>query len=691
MAGKLVRVEMGRGRNGKPLYGIPLTALSPAAYQRWQAEQPAPLPHDHVGGASLPRVPAAGRRLATGANSVPQSSTHHAGEPASAGPSRAPRLLEPHSPTLVPLTAAGHVDEAALIALGRTHALAVYHTRLRAVLDLEHAQADAAHGQHGQALLRVAAHLAVNPGTLRRWQSDFRRDGAAALVPQWGKTEGASTVPPALRSELLAAYHTPLSITYAQAFAYGVAWARDRHVAAPSEWAVTRFLKKHAANPQMKTALRKGKKAHADKHRYHMVRNPNELPVNAVWCGDTRTADVHVLMPSGRIARPKLCQFIDISSGRLVGHTIREEMSSEGIAAALRRGMLGWRETDLDGNPVVFAPCVKPQVLYLDNGKDYTGGAMKLDLAPEAAATIFNSLGVHRCLAIPFSPWSKPMEAAFSAMAQDENLLCGYCGRNAQVKPEILKKLAEKGQLLTLAQYAAWYAKWAAERNATHILGHLREHPPLYYYQGVELKLVDPDQLDTLLLRATDRVLTDHGISLPGLGRFMTEDPAVVWLIGQKVEVRYAHDDPSAIYIWHKPSGSRFVLPPVPEGGDYAMIFGGEPSPQFRHAQRVRSTQNALIREAAADVAAAVNPRYIDPTGTWRAAAQSREANQALIADRKERLRLAPPAASGACVLPAAPRPYAREVNALAADPLAAIEAYARNHEGANADATRDQ
>jgi hypothetical protein len=262
---------------------------------------------------------------------------------------------------------------------------------------------------------------------------------------------------------------------------------------------------------------------------------------------------------------------------------------------------------------------------------------MKLDLAPDAAATIFNTLGVRRCLAIPFSPWSKPMEAAFSAMAQDENLLCGYCGRNAAAKPEILKALAAKGQLLTLAQYAAWYAAWAAERNASHVLGHLRDHPPMHYYQGIQLRLVDPALLDTLLDRATDRVLGNHGIDLPGLGRFMSEDPALIWLIGQKVEVRYSHDDPSAIRVYHKASGTRFVLPRIPEGNDWAMILGGQPSPQFEHAQRVRSTQQELIAAAAEDVARTANPRYLDRTGTYAQASLNRRQIETIQNDIRDK------------------------------------------------------
>jgi len=658
--GLIQRVDTGvRGANGKPVYGIPLSELSPAARQRWQAEQraiQAPVPPTD---ASLVHEDLYVRDAGTAPRSAASPSRRRCAVPA---PPLAGRVMQPLSRELVPLTASGQVDEAALVAMGRAKAVHAYRTRMRAVLDLEEALRGLRHGQKLDALADVARRLNVPVGTLRRWHADYTSDGPAALVPQWGKSEGSSSVPAGLRAELLAAWHAPIGMTFAQAFRYAVAWCRERGVVAPSLHAVRRFLLKHA-NPQLKTALRQGKKSHQQHHRYHLVRDPNELPVNGVWCGDTRTADVHVLMPDGSIGRPRLCQFIDIRSGRLVGHTIRQEMTSDGIASALRRGILGWTERRLDGQPVTFEACGLPEVLYLDNGKDYTGGAMRLDLSPEAAATIYTTLGVKRCLAIPFHAWSKPMEAAFSAMAQDENLLCGYCGRNAVLKPELLKRLAEKRQLLTLEQYAAWYAGWVAERNAHHVLGHLREHPPMAYYEGVERRLVDPAQLDTLLLRATNRVIQNHGIELPGLGRYMSEEPSFILLIGSKVEVRWTPDDPSAIRVIHPATGARFTVPRVPGGDSWAMIFGGEPSEQFTHAQRVRSVQRRIIGQAAAEVAQAVNVRYLDPTGTYRAAAVNRlvpapataeseaEAMPALESDARERLRIGgspAPAAIGA-------------------------------------------
>jgi len=635
--GLVQRVPTGeRGRNGKGVFGIPLSELSPAARQRWAAEQ-----RTNLGAEATTHVPS---------HSEPEPSPSEApigDEAGGLAVSLAGSVLQPLSRDLVPLTSGGAVDEAALVAMGRQHALNVYHKRMRAMLDLEHAQAGAPRGQRLEALAEVARRHGIPVGTLRRLQAAYRQDGAVALVPQWGKSEGSSSVPTGLRAELLAAWHTPVGMTFAQAYRYSVQWCRDRRVVAPSLHAVRRFLLKHAANPQLKTALRQGKKSHQQHHRYHLVRDPNELPVNAVWCGDTRTADVHVLMPDGSIGRPHVCQFIDIRSGRLCGHTVRQQMASDGIASALRRGILGWDDLRLVPEtqamePVAFEACGLPEVLYLDNGKDYTGGAMKCDLEPEAAATIFNALGVKRCLAIPFQAWSKPMEAAFSAMAQDENLLCGYCGRNAVVKPELLKRLAENRQLLTLEQYAAWYAGWVADRNAGHVLGHHREQPPMAYYAGIERRLVDAEQLDTLLLRATNRVIQNHGIELPGLGRFMSEEPRFVLLIGSKVEVRWSPDWPEAIRVIHPATGQRFTVPRVPTGNDWALIFGGETSEQFRHAQRVRTVQRRILRQAAAEAAQAVNVRYLDPTGTYRAAAVNREMPAPpQLETRRERLAIA--------------------------------------------------
>jgi hypothetical protein len=539
--------------------------------------------------------------------------------------------------------------------MGRGRALAEFHRKIAAVRAANVAVAAAPPRGKMNARRQIANKHGVPVNTLSRWQRNLRDHGPAALVPHWAKTEGPRTIPRQLQRELLAEWNTPLQPSFEQAWHYAWQWARDRRVACPSYHAVRRYLKRHA-NKTLNTALRKGKKAHADACRYHVVRDPNELPVNAVFCADHRIADVFCIMPDQRIGRPWETLFTDLASGRQVGWVVREQVSSEGVASALRRAILGFVEPGLDGQPIDFPACGLPEVLLIDRGKEFSGGAMAkaftrrhcrppepiewdpstatFELEPAADKTLADTLGIDRVRTIPYHAWSKPIEAVFRSISNGENLVAGYCGRDAKSKPELLKRLVERGQLMTLDQYRAYRAQAAHQWNTTHVVGHLRDRPPMAYYAGHVPKLPPAGQLDTLLLRPGSKVARAHGIEIPGLGRYMSEEPGYIALIGHRVELGYTRDDPSAIVAWHPRTGRRFVLPRIPTGGDWSMMFGGDPSPQFKQAQRIRRVQGDIIREAKQTVARTANPGYLDATGTYRAAARNAHAPKP-TADRR--------------------------------------------------------
>jgi len=227
------------------------------------------------------------------------------------------------------------------------------------------------------------------------------------------------------------------------------------------------------------------------------------------------------------------------------------------------------------------------------------------------------------------------MFGAFAATI--ENQIPGYTGRDAKHKPEILKRLIDREQLLTLDQYRAVMAGLFAAWNHTHPVGS-RDHPPMHYYADHQPTIPDPAQLDTLLLRpAGTRILHNHGFDIAGLGRFMSEDPEFILRIGHKFVIRYTRDDTSAIVAICPRTAERWRVPRAAADLDpdpWAMLFGRPAGPAHKQAQAVRSTQRRAISQAGRAVHATLDPQLADPTGGWHIASANVTRRQLRIPDQ---------------------------------------------------------
>ena len=153
----------------------------------------------------------------------------------------------------------GEVDEATLEATGSARVLGRYHRKLHAVQDLERAQSGVGHGDKLAVARDVAARHEVNWRTLLTWQSKFHAGGGDALIPQWGKTEGSSSIPEPLRKELLAMCAGRPQRSKAQIHREACSWCLANGYAAPSIYAVSRFLDKHLRHGRANGPRRGGK------------------------------------------------------------------------------------------------------------------------------------------------------------------------------------------------------------------------------------------------------------------------------------------------------------------------------------------------------------------------------------------------------------------------------------------------
>jgi len=537
------------------------------------------------------------------------------------------------TPGGVPIDTHGHVVVSCLRSMDRDEAADVFERRWAAICAVRAARAASSHGEVGHACQRAADKLGIPIGTIYRWEDNCESDGQAALVPQRRSNEGRTSVPREIQRQIKRFWHSQLEPKPYQIAALADELCIARGIIPPSRYAVARWLKRQRLPKATETRLRKGNKAYGAKWQMRVRRNPEQLAVGELWCGDHRLADVMVRLtadPDAPVIRPMITAFIDVCSADYVGWSIREQPSSEGVAAALRRACLGFSETDLNGTEHAFPARGLPRECLIDNGKEFWGGAMRasLDYEPDEAdfgadkkhCTALSQMGVRMVVAIPFTPQSKPIEAMFDAMAGIENLLPGYCGRNAKEKPEALRKQIDRGQLLTLAQYRQWFAGWVAKRARHHAIGP-RRLVPAGYWAGHKPVLPDPAQLDDLMARDRWRTLDNKLLTLPGIGTYVPL-PAFRDLYldarGYKCRILYLRDDPAEIVLLH--GGHRIVCRLLAEGDDWSMARGGEPGEQFREVAALNTLAREANRQCDAELKAGVQPVEIDVDHAWRSA-----------------------------------------------------------------------
>jgi putative transposase len=377
----------------------------------------------------------------------------------------------------------------------------------------------------------------IGVATFYEWRAAYQRGGLGALLPKWGKTRGqflALSTP--LQAFLKDEYCSPRRPSPTTVYEHLAILCRHLGEALPSQTTVNRYL---LTLPQPAVVLaREGPKAWRAKMEPKCHRDLNALAPNAYWCGDHREMDVFVRADDrdgAKIFRPWLTAWLDLGTRTCVGHVLRLTPNSDGIALALRAGILRFGV---------------PQELYIDNGKDYRchylNGESKAsrnvtlshDVTDTLAPGVLSPLGVTITHANPYQAWSKPIEPWFShTFPEWEKSLPGYCGQNGKARPEKLADEIKRGQLLTMAEFA----ERITERIEAY---HRAEHgelgmAPLAAWREHEIVRPSPRSLDLLLMRQKSVKVYHQGIKLHGL-HYWHDD--LVLHIGHTVEVRFGDE-----------------------------------------------------------------------------------------------------------------------------------------------------
>ena len=544
----------------------------------------------------------------------------------------------------VPTLPSGKLDVAAMAAAGMTSDLAEANRRRAALDDLAAELRGAVSGQKRATYVRVATRHGISRTTLYRWARSLRTKGEAALAPGWGRKpgNGSRAMSDGMRHAVLAAYGTQQAISFKQAHAVAERYAVLRGETCPHPATVRRFLQEQVS-PLEEAAFRHGRKRFEQDILARCVRDLSSIEPHDVWCGDCRKLDVMVLAPDGAVVRPWLAAWCDVKTAGIVGYVVRcGSINTRGVALSLRAAILAHGA---------------PDSVLVDNGKEYVnhywhaprrwldnppGDALgKVDRFPmvlppcdaHEADTLLSQLGIRPIIARPFSPQSKPIESHFNALFGEwENLVPGYCGRDAKQRPEVLKRHRKEGLLLDWPQFCDLLAQRVRWWNEEHICGE-RECPPAEAWAQAPARTIpDACLLDVLLEKVERRAIRPHGIRLDPEHIFNSPDLALH--VGRTCQVRYDPDDMRAVTVFVRDGTAllRLAVPLAPKARWNApYTVGIEAANAARRAQkrRLREIHHRNVKHA--------RPEYVDPTGGFRmvAARKQEEADAAQLVSAK--------------------------------------------------------
>lgn len=374
----------------------------------------------------------------------------------------------------------------------------------------------------------------ITVSTLYRWMADYRRGGIAALLPKWGKTRGQFlALSEAHQGFIKDAYLSDRRPSPTTVYRHLVTLCSHLHEPVPSQATVNRYLL--TLPPAALVLAREGPKAFRAQMEPKGHRDLNASAPNEWWCGDHREMDLFVRSDDrdgAKIFRPWLTVWLDLRTRTCVGHVVRLVPNSDGIALALRAGILRFGV---------------PQGLYIDNGKDYRckylngqhqtsrNVALSPDVTDTLAPGVLSPLGISIKHAHIYQAWSKPVEPWFGhTFPEWEKSLPGYCGQNGRARPEKLTGEIKRGELLTLAEFTERVTERIEEYHRT--LHSELGSTPLAAWQDVHIVRPNPRTLDLLLMRQRRVKVHHQGIKLHD--RYYWHDDLILHM-GHRVDVRF--------------------------------------------------------------------------------------------------------------------------------------------------------
>ena len=350
----------------------------------------------------------------------------------------------------------------------------------------------------------LAGYLAdqhrVSTRTLWNWYAQYRKLGYAGLVDRVRSDKGKSRflkAHPAVRAFIENKYlgeRLSIRLVYE---ALRRDWKRlePECPGPPSYSAIRSYL--HQLPKPLPILSREGKRQFQERCEPYLLTDFESVLPNQIWVSDHGQHDVWVRndlfsgVSANAAVRPWLTAVLDMRSRKIVGTAWSATPSSHTISSALRVGI---------------AEFGIPQILYVDNGKDFEKIG-RVDFSPECSGVLVR-LGIQPQYCLPGHPQSKLIESWFGTVRKRFDCLWpSYCGPGPKDRPEectvalkehqaFLKGKRKTSPLPLASEFVATARQWIEEYNS--------QHP----HSGRGMKGRTPDEVfDELLLPGQRRLI----------------------------------------------------------------------------------------------------------------------------------------------------------------------------------------
>ena len=241
--------------------------------------------------------------------------------------------------------------------------------------------------QGAKTLASVAGQADVNLRTAQRWVDLYRKHGLEALAHKQRVDRGlkramSPRMVETIEGLALEKPRVPISAIYRDLKEF----AAKTGERLPSYPAVYRVVK--AIPISLMTLAHSGGRMYCE--RFDLVHRREAARPNTIWQADHAQLRIHLFREDGTIARPWLTIVIDDYSRAIAGYYLGFEPPSVlRTSLALRQAI--WRKTDAR-----WPICGIPDVLYTDNGSDFTSRHMEYVAADLKMQLVFSTPGQPR-------------------------------------------------------------------------------------------------------------------------------------------------------------------------------------------------------------------------------------------------------------------------------------------------------
>ncbi len=393
----------------------------------------------------------------------------------------------------------------------------------------------------------------ISVRTLYNWQKMYRAGDVAALVDGRGLTAKQQDGPDPFLQAVQQYYLTPTQPKLTVCIQWAELSAREQG------WPIRNYKRcqRHIATlpAALVIKMRGGEDAYVAKAETYIERDYTSLDSNGAWNADHHQFDVICNLGGGKLGRPWLSVFQDIRSRKIMGWTIvAHDPNTDVILSTFRSAVMQHGV---------------PEILFIDNGKDYDSYALngrtkadrwakktvRVELDAERSAGLFPQLGIDVRHVWPYHGQSKPIERWFGTLENHTVCWPTYCGRSVADKPHDLQLQLERGKAPTLETFTGWFADWLAAHEAGHQHqgdGMDNQTSDAVYVANLHTKRTAPaDLIDLLCLKRTQPIKVGrNGVTWQSI-RYGQHEPALHKLLGAEVVLRVDERDVTRVQVYN--------------------------------------------------------------------------------------------------------------------------------------------